>query len=155
MQQEVVELLRQLLGGVQRNLWHAINTTNLYNCNLQLATSLSIFEYESILLASGIMAKQGNTYAFKKNKLDELKDALEENLTLHITRSQIQRPGANLYFMAVERPTFRNPIEQTKANPRVLTNSRENGLDEVRLRLLASLCAERASAEEPSCRFKC
>jgi len=149
MQQEVVELLRQLLGGVQRNLWHAISATNLYNYTLQLATSLSIFEYESILLASGIMAKQGNTYAFKKNKLDELKDALKENLTLHITRSQIQRPGANLYFVSVERPTFRNPLEQAKANPRVLPNRRGNGLNEAQLRLLERLCAERATGEEP------
>jgi len=56
---------------LQRDLWHAINTTNLYNCTLQLATSLSIFEYESILLTSGIMVKQGNSYTFKKNRLDE------------------------------------------------------------------------------------
>jgi hypothetical protein len=95
------------------------------------------------------MAKQGNTYAFKKNKLDELKDALKENLTLHITRSKIQRPGANLYFVAVERPTFRNPLEQAKANPRVLPNRRGNGLNEAQLRLLARLCAERATADEP------
>jgi len=134
MQQEVVELLRQLLGGVQRNLWHAINTTNLYNCNLQLATSLSMFEYESILLASGIMVKQGNSYAIKKTKLDELKDTRKENLTLHITRSQIQRPGAILYFVEVESPTFRNPLEQAKANPRVLPNRRGNGLNEAQLR---------------------
>ena len=95
------------------------------------------------------MAKQGNTYAFKKNKLDELKDALKENLTLHITRSKIQRPGANLYFVAVERPTFRNPLEQAKANPRVLPNRRGNGLNEAQLRLLERLCAERATGEEP------
>ena len=149
MQQEVVELLRQLLGGVQCNLWHAISATNLYNYALQLATSLSMFEYESILLASGIMAKQGNSYAIKKTKLAELKDALKENLTLHITRSQIQRPGANSYFVAVERPTFRNPLEQAKANIILLPNRHGNGLDEVRLRLLARLCAEHAADEEP------
>ena len=76
---------------LQRDLWHAISATNLYNCTLQLATSFSMFESESILLASGIMAKQGNTYAFKKNRLDELKDALKENLTLHITHSKKQK----------------------------------------------------------------
>ena len=149
MKQELLELWGQLLRGVQCNLWHAISVTSLYSCTIQVATSLSIFKYETLLLASGIMAKQGNSYAIKKNRLDELKDALKESLTLHITRNQIQRPGANLYFMAVERPTFHNPIEQTKANPEVLTNSCENGLDEVRLRLLAHPCAERASAEEP------
>jgi len=70
-QQELVEIWKQLLRGVQHNLWHAISATNLYNYTLQLATSLSIFEYESILLTSGIMVKQGNSYTFKKNRLDE------------------------------------------------------------------------------------
>ena len=60
------------------------------------------------------MAKQCNTYAFKKNKLDKLKDVLQENLTLYITHSKVQR--RNLYLVAVEHPRFLNPLEQAKAN---------------------------------------
>ena len=74
MQQKVEELLRQLLRGIQCSLWHVINATSLYNCNLQLATSLSQFEYETLLFANGIMVKHDNPYAFKKNRPDKLKD---------------------------------------------------------------------------------
>ena len=149
MKEEVLEFWRQLLGGVQRNLWHALSTTNLFNCNLQLATSLSMFEYDTILRASGIMVKQGNTYAFKKKRLDELKEAPKENMTVHIICSQVQRQGAHLYFITVQQTTYRNPLVQAKANPRVLPNRHGNGLDEERLHLLKHLCAERVSDEEP------
>ena len=54
-----------------------------------------------------------------------------------------------MFFIASGCPTFCNPSAQAKADVRVLPNHRGNGLNEERLRLLESLCTERASAEEP------
>jgi len=42
------------------------------------------------------MTKRGNTYAFKKNRLDLLKDVLKENLTLYNTGSKFKN---KLYFI--------------------------------------------------------
>jgi hypothetical protein len=149
MENNIVEIWRQLLAGVPRNLWFAISTTSSYKYNLQAATSLNLVEYETILLASSIMVKKGDTVVYSYSKLEYLLGALRGRLTVHINRSKIDRNGTPLYFIAVERPTFRNPSAQAKADLRVLPNRRGNGLDEGRLRLLERLCTERATADEP------
>jgi len=147
--QELVEILKQLLIGVQQKTWLSFKTTDGYNYNLQTATNLNALEYKTILFASGILFKKGNTTMVRKAKLDYLQTTLKENIDLHITLSKIETNGNKLFFIAVERPTFRNPLEQAKANPRVLPNRRGNGLNEAQLRLLERLCAERATGEEP------
>ena len=85
----------------------------------------------------------------RKAKLDYLQTTLKENIDLHITLSKIETNGNKLFFIAVERPTFRSPMEQAKANIILLPNHHGNGLNEAQLRLLARLCAERATADEP------
>jgi hypothetical protein len=107
-------------------------------------------EYETILLASGIMVKKGDTTVYSYSKLEYLQGVLHGRLNIHICRSKIDRNGIALYFVAVERPTFRNPSLQGKAEDlRVLPNRHGNGLDEERVLLLERLCAERASTNEP------
>jgi hypothetical protein len=150
MKENLVEIWRQLLRGLPRNLWFTISTTSSYEYNLQAATSLNLVEYETILLASGIMVKKGDTTVYSYGKLEYLQGILRGRLDIHICRSKIDRNGIPLYFMAVERPTFRNPSLQGKAEDlRVLPNRHGNGLDEERVRLLECLRAERASTNEP------
>ena len=147
--QDLIELLRQLLGGLPEKIWHSFTTTDVFPHNIQVATSLTAGEWETLLLASGIMFKKGHTTMFSKQHVEHLKNALQENLILHIALSQLKGIGKQLFFISVGKPLFRNPIEQSKKNPRVLPNRRGNGLNEAHLRLLARLCAERASTEEP------
>ena len=147
--QDLVELLRQLLGGLPEKIWHSFTTTDVFPHSIQVATSLTAGEWETILLASGIMFKRGNTTMFSKQHLEYLKIALQGNLILHIGPSQLQGTGKQLFFISVGKPLFQNPIEQSKKNPRVLPNCNSSRLDNERLHLLARLCAERASTEEP------
>jgi len=147
-QQELVEIWKQLLRGVQQGIWYALITTDDFGCNLQAATNLNALEYDTLLLSSGIIFKRGDITMINKAKLDHLQTALKENIILHITRIKLQREGKRAFYIAVGQP-LSNPSVQAKINPRVLPNRRGNGLDQQRLLLLERLCAERASAEEP------
>jgi len=149
-QQELVEIWKQLLRGVQHEFWHAVITTDDFACNLQAATNLTEAEYNNLLLSSGILFKRGGVTMVNKAQLDYLQAALvKENIILSITRSQLQKKGKNSFFAAVGRSRFKNPSAQAKANPILLPNRHGNGLDEERVLLLERLCAERASTNEP------
>ena len=80
MERELIELWRQLLRILLPYLWHTFSNSDDIPCNLQLATSLSDFQYKTILLASGIMAKRGDSYAFKKNGIEGLQVAVKDSL---------------------------------------------------------------------------
>ena len=149
MENNIVEIWRQLLRALLRNLWFTISTTSSFENNLQAATSLNLLEYETVLLASGIMVKKGETITYSYSKLEYLQGVLRSRLAIHICRSKTDRTSKPLYFIAVEHPTFRNPSLQVKAGLRVLPNCLGNGLDEERIQLLERLCAERATSEEP------
>ena len=109
MEPEPIELRGQLLHVLPHNIWQTFTTTDTYKNNLQAATSPSMFEYDPILLSSSNMVKQH--LGIQEEQTERIKIGTKENLTLHITRSQIQRQGANLYFIAVGKPRFRNPID--------------------------------------------
>ena len=147
-EQELVQIWKQLLRGVPQDIWYIIDDSEEFLPSLQMAISLNALEYETLLLSSGITFKRGNIIMFSKSKLDYLQAALKENITLHITRSQLQRKGKHAYYLAVGHP-LSNPTVQAKINPRVLPNRRGNGLNDVQLRFLARLCAERTSTDEP------
>jgi len=148
MKENLVEILRQLLTGLRRNLWYTFIITSSYEYNLQAATSLNAEEYETLLLASGIMVKKGDTTVYSNSKLEYLQGILRGRLDIHICRSKIDRNGIPLYFIAVEHPTFRNPSLQAKGNITGIDepNQPSNGLDDESIRLLERLCTERASA---------
>jgi len=79
MKTDIVELWRQLLGDLPRKLWHAFSTTDVFYHNLQLATSLTAFEYETLLMSSGITFKKGNVTMFSKAQLDHLQEGLKKH----------------------------------------------------------------------------
>ena len=72
---------------------HLVYDSEEFFTSLQMAISLNALEYERLLLSSGITFKRGDITMFSKAKLDYLQTALKENITLHITRSQLQRKG--------------------------------------------------------------
>ena len=135
-QQELVEIWKQLLRGVQQGIWYALITTDDFGCNLQAATNLNTLEYDTLLLSSGIIFKRGGVTMFNKAQLDHLQTALKENIILHITRIQLPRKKNRTFYIAIGQP-LSNPSVQAKINPRVLPNRRGNGLNEAQLRLLA------------------
>jgi len=63
MKENLVEILRQLLAGLQRNLWYTISTTSSYEYNLQAATILvSKYGPVSFFLDETVRARTERTY---------------------------------------------------------------------------------------------
>ena len=74
--QELIEIWKQLLGGLQQDIWYIIDDSEEFLPSLQMAISLNALEYETLLLSSGITFKRGNIILFSKAKLDYLQAAL-------------------------------------------------------------------------------
>ena len=59
---------------------------------------------------------------FSKAQLDHLQEGLKQTLTIYISRSKIERNGKALFFIAVDKPRYRDPKDQMKADePNELT----------------------------------
>ncbi len=111
---ETVDLLRQLLSRCPANIWHEIKTTIHYDYNLQLAISLNDYQYESILLASGILNRRGNLLCTSRQHIEELQREVQENITLHYSKAKVQRNGTHNYYICIGEPTHRDPIIQSR-----------------------------------------
>ena len=72
MKEDILELWRQLLEHLPRDLCRAFCTTDAFHHKLQLATSLTAFEYETLLMSSVIIFKKGDVTMFSEAKLDHL-----------------------------------------------------------------------------------
>ena len=80
---ELVDLLHHLLLHCRANIWHAIKNTNQFDYNLQVAINLNDYQYETVLLASGILNNIGNLLCISRQHIEELQTALQENVILH------------------------------------------------------------------------
>jgi hypothetical protein len=103
-QQELVEIWKQLLRGVQQDIWYIVDDSEEFLPSFQMAISLNALEYEKLLLSSGILLKRCEITMFSKAQLGHLQTALKENIDLHITCSKLETNGNKLFFIAVERP---------------------------------------------------
>ena len=79
MKEDLLELWRQLLAVLPHKLWYAFCTTDVFYHNLQLATSLTAFEYETLLMSSGITFIKGNVNMFSKAQLDQAKTTIDDS----------------------------------------------------------------------------
>ena len=96
---ELVDLLHHLLLHSPANIWHEIKTTNHYDYNLQLAINLNDYQYETLLLASGIFNRRGNLLCISTQHIEELQREQQENITLHYSKAKVQRNGTHNYFL--------------------------------------------------------
>ena len=64
--QELIEIWKQLLRGVQQDIWYALIITDDFGCNLQEATNLNASEYDILLLSSGIIFRRGDVTMINK-----------------------------------------------------------------------------------------
>jgi hypothetical protein len=111
---ELVDLLHHLSLHCRANIWHAIKTTNQYDYNLQLAINLNDYQYETILLASGIFNQRGNLLCISRQHIEELQTAIQENITLHYSKAKVQRNGTHNYYICIGEPAHRDPIIQAR-----------------------------------------
>lgn len=141
----LLELWLMLLRLLPENIWHCLAATDAFHHSVQSATSLSIFEYETILRRSGITFKKGDMTMFSKSHLEYLKEAIEDNnnVTLHITQCQLPGSSKRLFFVALGKPLFCNPRDQAKAIPTIdRQHWQAKGLDEERMQFIKRLCAD-------------
>ncbi len=92
------------------------------------------------MLATGIIQKKGEQTTICLRHLEFLKAALQENLTIHITRAALH--NKNHYFISVDYPDHSTPSKQLKANPHIIIRRGGNQLDEGSLLLFNRLQTE-------------
>ena len=114
MKRRTVEILKQLLAGLQHSLWYTTSTTSIFEYNLQAATSLNEEEYETLLLASNSTVRNGDTSVYSSSKLENLQDILGGRLDILICRSKIERNGNPFISLQWEGPKIPNSLEQAR-----------------------------------------
>jgi hypothetical protein len=110
----MLHLLHHLLLHCRANIWHAIKTSNQYDYNLQLAVNLNDYQYETLLLASGILNQRGNLLCISRQQMEEPQEAVQENITLHYSKAKVQRNGTHSYFICIGDPTHQDPNIQAR-----------------------------------------
>ena len=144
--QDLVDLIRHLLLPLQQNVWYAINPTNDFNPTLNYATNLSEYNYTTIFLAADIFYYREEELCIRRTQLEQLQHDLQENMTIYISRCQIQR-RKHLYFISISQPTFNKPTRQLEANPHIIIPHR-NQLNDRHRRLLQHLVDDRDGGDE-------
>jgi hypothetical protein len=112
---------------------------------LNMAIHLNNLQYQAVMLATGIMLRKGNQTTITLRHLEFLKTALQENMTIHITRCFLQ--NKNHYFISVDYPTHSTPAKQVRADPRIIIRRGSTQLDDHTLLLLNHLQTDREEAE--------
>jgi len=142
---ELVHLIRQLLHPLQRNVWNSIYVTDSYNSTLNTAIQLDEEDYTSLMLSTGIMTQKGANKIISLQHLEFLQAALQENMTLYITKAYIA--NKNQYCLSINRPTYHSPARELKDNPRIIINRGGNQLDAGSRLLLGNLLHEVTDSE--------
>ncbi len=108
-----------------------------------MAISHNKFQYETILLATGIFSQRGNLLCISRAHLDYFIRSLHGTISLQQTRARVRRGGRNLYFISVGDPTYQNPVVQARNIGRI-PRQLANPLEQPHEVLLHRLCEERA-----------
>jgi hypothetical protein len=97
---QLVHLIRQLLLPLQRNVWYAVNITQLYNPTLQTTIQLNEEDCTTLMISTGIMVQKGMNIIISLQHLEFLKAALQENMVMYITRARLA--SKKHYFIAID-----------------------------------------------------
>ncbi len=71
-----------------------------------MAVNLNVFQYETPLLASGIMQRYGKDVIFSRWHLES---QLQENTEVCYTAASLDSNGRNYYFIRLDIPRHPNP----------------------------------------------
>jgi hypothetical protein len=81
---ETLDLLRHVLLSLQPGIWYMVDDADEFYPTMHMAISLSIYLYQTLLLASGIMSRHGENIRFSLQKLDQIKVTYKRTLTSDI-----------------------------------------------------------------------
>ena len=114
---------------------------------LQTAVNLNEFQYETLLLASGVMQSYGGNTTFSRRHLESLKIQLQENIEMYFTSTKLERNGRNYYFISLDRPRHPNPRLQVNYNHNHLLQSPAHRLEPHHHLIIERICHECHDAE--------
>ncbi len=95
---------------------------------MHMAISLSIYLYQTLLLASAIMSRHGDNIRFSLQKLDQIKVHLQENIDIRKTRNFLQVGGKNRLFICKGIPRFSKHVKQAKSREQLNAVREDNQL---------------------------
>jgi hypothetical protein len=144
---DLVDLFYHLLLPLPSRIWHIISIYDAFQPMLQTAGSLNEFQYETLLLASGIMQRYGDNTTCSRRHLESLKIQLQENLEIYFTSTKLERNGINYYFISLDKPRHPNPRLQANYNNDRLLRPRAHHLKPQHHLIIERLCRERHDAE--------
>jgi hypothetical protein len=145
----LVDLLYHLLLPLPRNIWYAISITDAFQPALQTATELNEFQYETLLLASGIFKRRGANIVVSRRHLENLRQHLQENIQLYYDLTSLERGGVKIYFLSLALPRFPNPrLQMEQGNVRILPPHCGNLTPQQQLQI-QHLCHERQPPPPP------
>jgi hypothetical protein len=145
----LVDLLYHLLVPLPRNIWHAVSITDAFQPTLQMATGLNEFQYETILLASGIFQRRAANIVISKQHLDNLRQQLQENVQLYYELTSLERGGNKLYFLSLGLARHPNPRLQIQENNRRILCPHGVNLTPQQRNQIQLLCNERLPLPPP------
>ncbi len=139
----LVDLLHQLLLPIPRHIWHSLTYSDAFQHHLQTSVNLNEFQYETLLLASGILQRYGDNLVFSRRHLDSLKVQLQENFESFFNQSKLQVDQRKIYFICIGRLRHPNPKTQITDNTiRLLCRCHGNLTPQQRTQI-QQLCDER------------
>ncbi len=132
-----------ILAPIPRNIWHSLTYSDAFQHHLQTAVNLNEFQYETLLLACGILQRYGDNLVFSRRHLDSLKVQLQENLELFFNQTKIHVNERTIYFICIGRPRHPNPKTQMRDNNIRLLRPRAAILTPQQRNQILLLCDER------------
>jgi hypothetical protein len=86
----LVDLFHQLLLPIPHTIWHSLTYSDAFQHQLKTAVNLNEFQYETLLLASGILQRYGDNLVVSRRHLDSLKIQLQERLEVFFNQTKLQ-----------------------------------------------------------------
>jgi hypothetical protein len=107
------------------------------------------YQYETILLASGILNRRGNLLCISRQHIEELQREVQENITLQYSKAKVQRNGTHNYYIYIGEPINRDPIMQSRTPIPIANRRVEHGQQLPRRHqlLIEHLCFNHQQAE--------
>ncbi len=136
--QEVADLLQHAFRQLHPGIWFIVHDDdNTFTPSLRSGLSLRPYLYSKLLQLSGIRKRYGNKYRFNMRVSDYIKVSFQENFTINISKSHMERGGKNRLLLCIDAPIYKCPHDQ--ANSRRHLNVWSNQLEGPYLALLNQL----------------
>jgi hypothetical protein len=138
---DIIQVLHQLFLGLSQGFWYALENNHQHLPTVLATTHLNEFQYETLLLRSGILFKHGQFNRVSYNKLDYLTTTLQQQYNMDFLATPTKFNNRNTVSVVIVRALYNNPSRQLRANVNVPVVDRKLPYDG-NLQLINRLCEE-------------